>query len=384
MISNDLLRELLQLRHELHANPELSGQERSTSQRLKSFLRDSTSARWIEFSGTNGFALVFEGKQEGPSVLLRADMDALPIQELNCFEHRSKQKGVSHKCGHDGHATILAGVARQLSQNPVSRGKVILLFQPAEETGEGAEQMMESKEFKDLSYDYAFALHNYPGLPMGSVWTRKGSMTAASSGVIIRLTGKTSHAAEPEQGISPLKAMTGLLNWLVELPQSFSFDDFVLVTPVHAQLGEEAFGTSPGEAVVMATIRSYSNKDMQCLRNLIELEVEKKASEFGLASFIEYTESFMATVNDPGSIDFIKEAAGKVHLSYDELKSPFRWSEDFSCFLQEKPGALFVLGAGEDHPKLHNPDYDFPDELIERGVDVFMSLIEAVTKEDLN
>lgn len=375
------LERVVKFRKDLHKYPELSGNEKETAKLIVNYISDLNPDEIIENIGENGIAVVFKGNEEGSSVLFRADMDALPIIETNSFDYKSQNDGVSHKCGHDGHMAILAGLAEVFSKNRPEQGQAILLFQPAEENGEGARKVLEDEKFKKLNIDYAFALHNLPGFPKGEVILKKDTFSAASKGVIIKLSGKTSHAAEPENGISPAIAMSNIVRELTLLPNENRFDDFTLVTVVHARLGEIAFGTSPGEAEVMATVRSYSNKDMQVLTERIETIVKENSFRYGLKFNISYAEEFPAMVNNNELVVKLNDIASKNGINVKELNAPFRWSEDFAYFTQQYPGILFGLGCGEDHPQLHNPDYDFPDDIIENGVKIFHDIFNKISQK---
>lgn len=370
------LEELIQLRQTVHRYPELSGQEAQTAQRLQQFVTRYDPDQVITGLGGHGLAVVYTGSQPGPTILIRADMDGLPIQETGDWDYCSCIPSTAHLCGHDGHLTMVAGLAAWLHQQPLQRGRVILLFQPAEETGAGAAQVIASDRFADLRPDYVFALHNLPRYPLGQVVLRTGTFAAASKGMIIRLQGTPSHAAHPEHGRSPALAMARLVQEITALGQnSDRYQDFVLTTVVHARLGEIAFGTAPGEAEVMATLRSYRDEDMALLTATVEELAQEVAQAEGLTVTWEWTDVFPATVNQREATAMVKAAAIARGLDWLEAPDPFRWSEDFGYFTQSTCGAMFGLGAGSHHPQLHNADYDFPDSLIPYGVELFAQLI---------
>ena len=284
--------------------------------------------------------------------------------------------GKSHKCGHDGHMVMVAGLAKQLQENRPKRGNVILLFQPAEETGQGAQAMVVDEQFSKLQPDYAFALHNLPGYPTGQVLLKQGAFAAASRGMKIYLKGNTSHAAHPEDGNSPALAMSQLIVGLEKLPDAFK--KFALVTVIHAQLGEVAFGTTPGEAVVMATLRSFDDDTMAKLVNVSEELARRICREKGLEVSFEYVEDFAATINDAEAQEILVKATKDLSIDTRTLTNPFRWSEDFGRFSQVAKTAMFGLGAGEKTPQLHDSAYDFPDELIPTGLSVFSQVITSL------
>ncbi len=378
-ISNDDLRQIIAFRHLLHQHPELSGKEIETAKRIKEYLARFNPDQIYEGLGGAGLAAVYKGNAKGPTVLLRADMDALPIDETNDFDYKSKNKGVAHKCGHDGHSAILSGVALALHQQRPARGRVVLLFQPAEETGQGARRVIDDPQFAELQPDYAFALHNLPGFAAGSVVVRDNHFAAASKGMIIRLTGKTSHAANPEHGISPAMAVADIIKGLTKLSmEKDGFQDFKLVTVIHTRLGEIAFGTTPGYAEVMATLRSFRNDDMQRLTNKAVDIAEKAADQYRLHEKIEWREEFPATVNHPECVELIRQTATGNNLKIVEPETPFRWSEDFGYFTSKYNGAMFGIGSGVKHPDLHHPDYDFPDKIIPQAIAMFEGIIRNI------
>ncbi len=371
--------DLAALRRRLHAHPELSGQERQTAALVAAELRELHPDLLLEGLGGTGVAAVFEGREPGAGLLFRAELDALPIEEVNDFEYRSVSAGISHKCGHDGHMAILLGLARRVALRRPPRGRVILLFQPAEETGEGARKVLDDVRFEQIRPDFAFALHNLPGYPLGAVINRKGAFTAGVRSLIIRLQGMTSHAAEPEHGVNPAPAIADLLHLAERLTQpNPARPDFRLVTPVYATLGERAYGVSAGYGEVHFTIRCWSSDQMEELAGDLLRMTESIVRGYGLEYDTEWTNIFYANYNDAEVVNIIREAAlqnGRLHL---ERREPLKWGEDFGAFTQRFKGAMFGLGAGEEAPALHNPDYDFPDELIEAGVDLFACITDRL------
>lgn len=368
--------ELISLRRELHRRPELSSQERETAARIVVELGRSGADEILIDLGTHGVAAVFDSGVEGPTVLFRCELDALPITEISTFGWRSEIEGKGHLCGHDGHMVILCGLARHLEANRPARGRVVLLFQPAEETGAGAADVIADPRFARIRPDFAFALHNLPGLPLGAVGVRSGPFTFASEGLAIRLTGRTSHAAQPEAGVSPAAVMVRLVEALPALPATLGHTPgHSLVTLSHARLGEAAFGISPGEADVWATIRAIDDGLQAELMGKAEALARELAAAGGLGVDFDRHENFAAGHNDEEAVAFIDKAAVALGVSRVEVGDPFRWSEDFGRFGSVAKTGLFVLGSGEDHPRLHNPDFDFPDELIPTGVGLFAVIV---------
>lgn len=373
--------ELISLRRELHKYPELSGKENNTAGKIVKFAEKFNPDKIIKNIGGNGLAVVLQGDHKGKTILIRCELDALPIEEENEFDYKSQTEGVSHKCGHDGHMAIVSGLIPLLSEKKIKNGKIVLLYQPAEETGEGAEQILNEDKFKNLNPDYVFALHNLPGFEKNKIIVKENEFTSASKGLKIKLIGKTSHAAEPEKGITPSLAVAELIQRLVEIPNKEKFDEFTLVTIIHAKIGERAFGTTPGYAELMATLRSYKNENMEKLQAQAEKIIDEVSAKNNLKFKLEWVEEFPSTINDKFCVDVVRKSAEENNLSIEEIKNPFRWSEDFGHFTQKYNGALFGLGSGVDQPQLHNPDYDFPDDIILTGTKMFYSIIKNIAEE---
>ncbi len=365
---------VITFRKELHQHPELSGQEKNTSKRILSFVKKSQPDATVESIGGHGLAFVFDSGKPGPCVLFRTDTDALPIQEVNTFDYKSGNEGVAHKCGHDGHMAIMSLLSRKIAAQRPEKGKVVLLFQPAEETGEGAEKVILDEKFKQIKPDMAFALHNLPGYDHHTIVMREGAFASASKGMIVKLKGVTSHAGEPENGKNPARAMAEIVQKFLDLPQDSSFKDFTLVTLIHTRLGERAFGTSAGYAEVMATLRTYRNDDMDILTKKAEEIAREAAAKDEIETEISYTEEFPATINSEECNGLVADAAKNLDLNLVKKDQPFRWSEDFGQFTNRFKGALFGLGSGKNQPQLHNPDYDFPDEIIDTGANMFFDI----------
>ena len=371
--------ELINLRKELHKNPRLAGDEKNTAERIKNFIKKFEPDETISELGGSGIAFVFGGSNEGKTVLLRCELDALPISEQNDFEYKSSVQNVAHKCGHDGHMTILSGLASMFKNNKPKNGKVVLLFQPAEETGEGAYRILNDTKFNRIKPDYVFALHNLPGFHAGAVLIKKGIFAAASKGMIIKLSGKTSHASEPENGITPTPAVASIIQKFPLIPaQILGENIFGLVTVIHVRIGEVAFGTTPGDAEIMATLRAFNNEDINSITKECERVIKEESEKYGLNYSVEWTEEFPSTINDNDCTEVIKKCSEQLNFNIINLNQPFKWSEDFGHFLEIYKGALFGIGAGEDLPDLHNPDYDFPNEIIGPSVDLFYSVIREL------
>lgn len=364
-------------RQTLHKYPELSGSERNTATRIQAALQDIGAKSVIEI-GKHGTLCTFHFGG-GPHLLVRVDIDALPITEINDFDHKSTVEGISHKCGHDGHATIGVGLAQKLVKMPLEAGSVSILFQPAEEIGEGAKGILNDPRFDVKVYDFAVALHNIPGRPLHEILCKEKGFTPAVQSLIIKLNGKTSHAAEPLKGTNPGYAIAEILALSKSMQQTDEqHPDYNLITPVYSSLGSRDYGISAGYGEVHFTIRSWTQNRMEEVFETFKAKASKVAASHNLKFQAEVCAVFAANQNDPHLVNHVMHAAKNLGLTYKEKAEPFPWGEDFGLFTQHIRGAMFGLGAGTDTPALHNPDYDFPDEITATGVEMFYAIAKSV------
>jgi len=369
------MRDIIKLRHELHSNPEISGSEILTGKRIVRFLSNYKPDELHTGISGNGIAAVYKGKEVGPTLLFRCDMDALPIEEVSELSYKSRNNNIAHLCGHDGHMAMVSGLAKRLFEKPISKGKVILFFQPEEENGQGAKKSVKELFNLGLIPDFAFAIHNMPKFPVGSIILGKYTFSAASKGVTIRLTGKNSHAAFPENGINPSSAVAEIIHVLNGVKEINLFKEFILATIIHVRIGDIAFGTSPGYAEVMATLRAFNNSDMQKLSDFATSSITSIAAKHGLKVEIQFTDEFPATDCDPELTQIVESVANNQNRKVIFIDEPNRWSEDFAHFALTIPSVIFGLGVGENHPDLHTNSYDFPDEVMPYGVDLMEGIV---------
>ena len=375
-------KKIIALRRELHKYPEVSNGEYQTTDRIVNFINEYKPDEVIRL-GDKGVLFVFQGAEQGKTVMFRCELDALPIQEISELEYASVNKGISHVCGHDGHMAIVAGLAQKISNDRPVKGKIILLFQPAEEVEQGACDVLENVNFKNNEPDYLFALHNIPGIKKHKIVLKKGSFASGSKGMIVKLTGKTSHAAEPQDGVSPAGAISQIISKLHRLRADKSlFSDFILLTIIHIQLGEISFGTSPGYAEMRITLRAFENEDLRLLTSLCEKIVKEIAELEGLACEINYTEVFPATMNSNVCVGIVEQAAKQNGLDVEHIKTPYKWSEDFGYYTEKFNACYFGLGSGNEQPQLHNPDFDFPDDIMETGINLFYTIYKSTVSHD--
>jgi amidohydrolase len=361
---------LIALRHRLHQYPEPSGSEGETAQRIADHLRATAPDQLITGLGGHGVAAVYDSGLPGPSVMFRAELDALPIAEDSGVAHASLRAGFGHLCGHDGHMATLMGLA---GVRP-AKGRMILLFQPAEETGSGARAVLADPQFEMLRPDYAFALHNMPGLPLGALAVAAGPASCASVGWRVTVHGRPAHAAFPETGLSPAPFLARLIAYLAALPPG---DDHAMATICHMAMGAPAFGIAPGDGVAHITLRTRSDAGLASLDAALQNWLDENAQ--GLRVRVTRHDQFNATWNDQAAANHVKLAAKAVGLAPAMFDLPMRPSEDFGAFSAHARCALFFLGAGENHPAMHDPAYDFPDALISPGLAVFRHILGQLT-----
>lgn len=376
VLTNTDCEQLVAWRRELHRHPEVSGNEAGTARRVRDMLAPTRPDAVLPDLGGHGVAAIYDSGASGPTVMIRAELDALPIEELTGLPYSSTVPGAGHLCGHDGHSAILAALARLLGRKRPARGRVVLMFQPAEEDGSGAAAVMADPRFAAIAPDFAFALHNMPGLPLGHASLAEGPAACASRGLRIDLTGRTAHAAQPETGVSPMPALARIMPALAALGSGAPLDPgFAMATVTHASMGAPAYGIAPGHAQIRATLRTLEDAAMDALCARAEPLVHEAAQQSGLGVDLTYEDVFLSCENAPAAVRELRAALEAEGVPTTGTGLPMRASEDFGRFGKDCPAALFLLGAGEDHPSLHNPDYDFPDDLIRIGARIFMRTI---------
>jgi amidohydrolase len=374
---------LAEVRRRLHTLAERSNEERRTAEFVRQQLEACEPDTLLTELGGHGVAAVFDGRDDGPTVVLRCDLDALPMAGTLDVEHRATDPNTAHTCGHDGHVTVQIGVARALANERPERGRVVLLFQPAEETGEGARAVLDDPRFAELAPSRAVAFHNLPGRPLGEVTLRDGPFASASIGMIVLLTGVSSHAAEPHMGRSPVAAAASIAQSIEAAPQrATALEEGVQATVVGIEVGGTAFGTSPGSGRVMATLRAHRSEAMRALRDSCESMARGLAAAHGLDCDVTWTDHFPATENEPALVRVVERAARATGLDVRWAEHPFSWSEDFGHFTSSTRGVLFGLGSGVDQPPLHHPDFDFPDDLLEPAVRLFVAALPELLADE--
>ena len=388
LLDISFLADLAAIRHDIHAHPELAFNEARTAELVA---RELTAYGLEVHRGLakTGVVGVLRKGSSTRAIGLRADLDALPLLEKNSFSHRSRHEGLMHACGHDGHTTMLLGAARYLAENRDSLdfdGTVNFIFQPAEESEGGAAVMIEDGLFKMFPMDAVFGLHNWPGIPVGEMAVMPGAVMAGTSAFEISVSGHGCHAAMPNQGVDTLVVASQLvlaLQTVVARNLHPCESAVVSVTQIH---GGEALNIIPDDAVLRGTIRSFKPEVQELVEKAIERLCSGIASAFGAQIKAVFDHRYPPTVNT------VPEAAlccrvAEALLGTDKVRKnelPSMGAEDFAYMLQEKPGCYVWLGNGPGVGgcTLHNPHYDFNNELIPYGISYWVRLVETALKRE--
>ncbi len=377
--------EFTNLRRQIHAWPELAYEEEQTAALVAQKL-ESWGIPVHKGLGITGVVGTIQGKGSGPSIGLRADIDALPMQEDNKFEHASKNPGRMHACGHDGHTAMLLAAARYLSQHNDFNGTVYVIFQPAEEGMAGAKAMIQDGLFDLFPMDAIFGMHNWPGLETGQFAAMPGPMMASSNTFEIRLKGKGAHAAMPNLGIDPVMTAVQLAQSLQNIisRERDPFEPVVLsITQIHSGSADNVI---PNDAVLRGTVRTFSDAALDTTEQRMREISEHTAKAFNCELNFEFIRRYPPTINHVQPTDFcikvMQDLVGEQNVITDA--KPSMGAEDFAFMLQEVPGCYVWIGNGDgDHRNkghglgpcnLHNSSYDFNDEIIPLGATYWVKL----------
>jgi len=380
----DLHAEMTEWRRDIHAYPETAFEEVRTSQ----FVADKLESFGIEIHrGLAGTGVVgtIKGKNgDGPSIGLRADIDALDIDEQTNKPYASKNPGKMHACGHDGHTATLLGAAKYLAQTRNFSGTVHVIFQPAEENEGGGRVMVEDGLFDIFPMESVFGMHNQPGMPVGKIGMRVGPIMAAYDIFEITISGKGAHAAMPQQGIDPVVIAAHVITNLQTI-SSRNVDPLKsLVVSVTQMHGGDAYNVIPQEVMLCGTVRSFEPEIQDMAQENIGRIAKSIAAAHGGEAELRYERRYPPTVNAPDetalAAHYAREIVGGENV--DINAGPVMGSEDFSFMLQEKPGCYIWVGGGEDRANVHNPAYDFNDEILPIGATYWVQLAEGILSGD--
>lgn len=370
---------LVALRRDLHAHPELGFQEQRTSDIVANFLKQLGIEVHRGIGKTGVVGILKKGSSER-MIGLRADMDALPMQDQSGTEWQSRAEQVSHACGHDGHTVMLLGAAEKLARDVSFDGSVCFIFQPAEEGLAGAKAMIDDGLFSRFPCEAVYAIHNWPELPLGQVQTRPGAIMAAADRFDIRVLGGGGHAAQPHLTRDTLLATSELvvqLNTLVS--RALDPCETALLTVTRMQ-GGFSHNMIPAEANITGTVRTFSPAAQATIEARLRQMAEHITAAHGLHAEVSYLRYYPATLNSNAEAQFCLQALTQAGITAEAAPQPALTSEDFAFMLQARPGAYLWLGSAPCKP-LHHAAYDFNDALIPHGVNVFVTLIRQALAE---
>jgi len=372
---DDFAEKLIALRRDLHRHPELGFQEHRTKAIVAEYLRDLG----LEVYEGVGVVGVLKSGKGNRAIGLRADMDALPIQEQSRHDYASTTPGVMHACGHDGHTTMLLGAAERLAKSPEFDGTVVFIFQPNEEHGLGALAMIDDGLLTKHPIDEVYGIHNLPGAPTGQVSTRIGQICASESLFEIRITGQGGHASMPHVGVDAITVgaeMVTALQTIISRKMPPSSGAVVSVTEF---ITDGQRNVLPGQAILKGDVRARQPEDRQAVKAFMQQIVEGIAAAHAVQVEFSFNTEFIEAINAEIPTQAVVET-GKA-LGFDTIgdRPPMSFSEDFAHFSAAVPGCFFLLGNGEDGPRaqpLHSADYDFNDDLLTIGAEFWSRLVQ--------
>ncbi|MFD1912442.1 M20 aminoacylase family protein [Halodurantibacterium flavum] len=373
----DYSEEMKGWRRHLHQHPETGFDCHQTAAFVAGRLRDFGVDEIHEGIATSGVVAVINGQGAGPVTGLRADMDALPMDEVTGLPHASTVPGKMHACGHDGHVTMLLGAAKYLAETRRFAGRVVLMFQPAEEGGGGARVMVEEGVLDRFGIEEVYALHTSPNAPPGRFVTTPGPIMAAVDTAWVRVTGRGGHGAMPHETADPIVAAIAMINavqTIVSRNHKATGDLVISVTQIHAGTADNVI---PDGAWFCATVRTFDKAVQDMVERRMGEIVAGTAAAYGVSAELDYRRGYPATINDASRVALAAEVAQEVSGAVDAEATREMGAEDFSYMLEARPGAYLFLGQGEG-PGLHHPGFDFNDEVAPVGASFFARLVEKV------
>jgi amidohydrolase len=374
------------VRRDIHAHPELCFEEQRTSDLIARQLTDWGIPVHRGMARTGVVGIIRNGSSDR-AVGLRADIDALPMTEHNSFAHASRHRGKMHACGHDGHVAMLLAAAKHLSRHRDFDGTVYLVFQPAEEGGGGAREMMRDGLFEQFPMEAIFGAHNWPGMQVGQFAIKNGPCFASSNEFKLTIRGKGGHAAMPHDGVDPVPVacqMVQAFQTIITRNKRPIDAGVISVTMIHTG---EATNVVPDTCVMEGTVRSFTLEVLDLIERRMREIAEHTAAAFGARCEFEFVRNYPPTINHPRETEFVRRVMAEL-VGADNVQEfePTMGAEDFSFFLQHKPGAYFLIGNGDGSHRdgghgmgpcmLHNPSYDFNDDLIPLGATLWVRIAE--------
>ncbi|WP_322865589.1 M20 aminoacylase family protein [Aquicoccus sp. G2-2] len=369
--------EMTAWRRHIHQNPELGRECHQTAafvvERLKEFGITDISTGWAQ----SGVVAVIEGQGEGPTIGLRADMDALPINEITGLEYASKVPGKMHACGHDGHTAMLLGAAKYLSETRNFRGRAVLLFQPDEEGGGGGEAMVQEGVMDKYGIDQVFGIHNGPGLDVGMIALKPGPLMASADTFQIDIQGRGGHGAMPQDTADPVVVAVAMVQAIQTIVSRNGDAQKPLVVSVTQINTGTASNIVPDTAQVRGTVRCFHGETRDMVERRMSEIVAGQAASFAVEATLDYQRGYPPTVNDDEKAAFAADVARDVvgDAAVDDATTPMMAAEDFSYMLEARPGAYAFVGNGHG-PTVHHPKYNFNDEIAPVGASFLARLVE--------
>lgn len=356
------MQEIINLRHSIHQNPELAFNEFKTTEIIYDYL-SQLNPNYLKKLDRTGLIAGFYGQNQGKNILLRTDIDAVNITENTNKQYKSINQGIAHSCGHDGHIAIMLSLAKKIAKAKFN-GKIYLLFQPAEEIGEGAKYVLDSKVLDDLNIDYCYGYHNLPGVKAGQIAIASKLFCATSLALKIVYQGINAHASEPEKGISPAAATASIILSVEQIASKLEAVSYTQALIIYSFLGSKNFGIAPDKSETGITLRAYRLSDLELLKQMIIQNCQRIAEWNKLNFEFLETDFFPPVVIDESLYHQVLNRLEDNNFDYSILEKPFTWSEDFGYFANKFPSMFIGLGVGDNQANLHNNQYDFPDDLI--------------------
>jgi len=382
MIDAQTLAQMTHWRHDIHRHPELAYEETRTADIVANELRSLGMEVHTGLAKTGVVGVLTYGTGEGPMIGLRADMDALPITETTGLEYASEVSGQMHACGHDGHTTMLLGAARFLAQNKSDdlNGQLIFIFQPAEENEGGARTMIEEGLFDRFPVDMVFGLHNMPGVPVGTVMAQPGPVSAAFDTFSLTIQGQGGHGAMPENTRDPLPAASALVSALNSVVSRNIRPLDAAVISIGQLEGGQAYNVIPDQMTLKGSCRSLTADSQKILKRRVYEICEGIGKAYAVDISCDYQECYPAVCNTDYETDLVCEALSNDQDPFTVITEfePVMGSEDFSYFLNEKPGCYFIIGNGDQGGPLHSPTYQFNDELLSLGAMAWVRIVQKI------
>ena len=376
--------EMTAWRRDIHAHPELGFEEVRTSELVAEKLK-SWGLEVHKGLGKTGVVGTLRVGNDTRSIGLRADMDALPMPEANEFEHRSTNQDVMHACGHDGHTTMLLGAAKYLAESKNFEGCVHFIFQPAEEGVGGAKAMVEDGLFEQFPCDSVYGMHNRPGLPVGKFGMRPGAAMAGGALFDIIVRGNGSHGARPESGIDPVIISAHIATAAQTIVSRNANPQEMAVLSITQIQSGDAYNVIPHTAHMKGTARTFSNEIMSLLEKNLTKMAKSIAEGMGASADVDFRVTFPPLINDKDEIIFTGDVAADLvgEDNVDRMSKRITASEDFSYMSNIVPGSYITIGLGEGRCEVHNPNYDFNDEILPLGASYWAKLVEKRLGKDL-